>query len=507
MKGINDYKLGKIDIYKLCHSFDEANTENKNGIIYTPEDIALKVINESGVLSEASLKKITVLEPSIGHGVFVFALLLELKKKFSTSEIMDFLFHRFTCVELNSKSIKGFLKILEAFLEKEFGIDLANSGSMNLYTSDFLAFSMEKESNTYDYCVGNPPYIRFQDLSEDQRIFIKTNFNSCKSGNFDIFYAFSESASRISKKMSLIIPNSILQNKSAKLVRKELENKIDKIYDYSAHKVFPGVGTYTCIITTNTHQKNKIQYQEHKKGIFKINRKSLYDANMWVFKDGEQKSEEGNSINKNHIFGGIATISDKCYIIKKIKDNKDGTTTFFSKLTNQNERVETTILAKYLKLTKIKSQKDADNYGDFIISPYRNQVIIDEDTLKKEFPLTHAYFNKKEIKEKLLNRDKGKISKYDTWYAFGRKQGFHALKNKSLIIIPGIFDIDENPVKIKVKEDFFFSNGLIIEDHNYYHFLITKRFKKFALTKGKPWAGKKSYVSLSKTILARFILK
>jgi adenine-specific DNA-methyltransferase len=502
---IEDYKLGKIDIYKLCHSFDEANSTEKNGVIYTPEDIAIKVIKESGILKEKTISKLTILEPSMGHGVFVFALLLQLKKRFNKRDILDLLYKRITCVELKKESVKGFFNILEAFLDKEFKVKLDKDKIKNIYNKDFLKYSLTVEENKYDYCIGNPPYIRFQDLGEKQRVYLRENFKSCQSGNPDIFYAFCEEASRISKKMSFIIPNSILRNKSAIEIRNLMKNKIEKIYDYSSVLVFPGVGTYTCIITTSNKSK-EITYTEHHKDAQKVSREYLNKSKMWIFKKGETAKNEGVSISKKHILGGLNTNSDKCFIVEKISDNSDGTSVIYSKITKKNEIVETAILHKYLKLTKIKSQKDADNCNLYIIVPYLNNKIIEEETLKNEYPLTYRYFNVETIKEVLLGRDRGNIEKYDSWYAFGRKQGFYNLKNKTVIIIPGIFSAEESPIRIRMKENFFFTNGLLIEDYSYYSFLTASSFKTFAKLEGKPWAGKNNYVSLSKTLLSTFVL-
>jgi len=64
-------------------------------------------------------------------------------------------------------------------------------------------------------------------------------------------------------------------------------------------------------------------------------------------------------------------------------------------------------------------------------------VIISEEEMKNQYPKTYAYFL--EIKEELEKRDKGK-KKYETWYAYGRKQG---IENEGIKILTPTFS--KNP--------------------------------------------------------------
>jgi len=67
---------------------------------------------------------------------------------------------------------------------------------------------------SFDFIVGNPPYINYSDLSLEERKFIKETYDSCKEGKFDYCYAFIEHSikSLSSKgKMSYLIPSSIFK--------------------------------------------------------------------------------------------------------------------------------------------------------------------------------------------------------------------------------------------------------------------------------------------------------
>jgi hypothetical protein len=67
----------------------------------------------------------------------------------------------------------------------------------------------------------------------------------------------------------------------------------------------------------------------------------------------------------------------------------------------------------------------------FIIYPYIDGKIIDEDTFKRDNALTFEYLVKN--KDELEKRDNGKKT-YPTWYAYGRSQSIKYVKKKCIYI-------------------------------------------------------------------------
>ena len=47
----------------------------------------------------------------------------------------------------------------------------------------------------FQYIVGNPPYITYSELKEEEQLFVKGNFETCVKGKFDYCYAFIEKVS------------------------------------------------------------------------------------------------------------------------------------------------------------------------------------------------------------------------------------------------------------------------------------------------------------------------
>jgi hypothetical protein len=68
-------------------------------------------------------------------------------------------------------------------------------------------------------------------------------------------------------------------------------------------------------------------------------------------------------------------------------------------------------------------------------------------------------------KDDLLSRDKGKVSKYDAWYAYGRRQGLLKEKKGDCLILPLTFLKSRNIHYIEVpeSEECLVVSGLLID--------------------------------------------
>lgn len=135
----------------------EASIEKLSGRYYTPISLA-RFIVQWGLNENAK----EILEPSCGDGVFLDA-------------IKEMGNHDFSCtgVEISTEEAnKARSRIL---LDNRFEI----------ITTDFYEYYKEYNHKTFDFIVGNPPYIRYQYLTEEQRniqskLLIKNNLKPNK---------------------------------------------------------------------------------------------------------------------------------------------------------------------------------------------------------------------------------------------------------------------------------------------------------------------------------------
>ena len=122
-----------------------SSQQKLRGAYYTPLLLAEKIVDL--FKGNSSLK--TMLEPSCGDGVFFDALI-------NRKEIEKF--DRLTGIEVEKKEVKKLSQKLSSYKNLE------------VLKCDFFDFyKREQESSRYDLILGNPPYIRYQYLTEEQR--------------------------------------------------------------------------------------------------------------------------------------------------------------------------------------------------------------------------------------------------------------------------------------------------------------------------------------------------
>lgn len=313
-------------------------------------------------------------------------------------------------------------------LKKEYLDNNIDANNISKINDDFLRVPIIKK---YDNIIMNPPYIKVQDLSPEYRAFLKSNFTILKTGLVDIYYAFILKCLELlsdNGRMVAITPNSYLYNKSALNLRKLLfENRyIEEIIDYNDDKVFKGISVYCCITVFTKKHKDTLKYNDITYNYNDIVKTYSLFNNVDASCKNTKKLQDICKI-KN----GIATLRDKIYM----HQNKLNEEPCWSLITNGTQE-------------------------KYIIYPYNNAKIIDENEFKKENPLTYEYLL--ENKEELRKRDKGN-KVYASWYAYGRTQSIKK-SNKECLYIPCF--LDPKNFTITKNKDILHYGCLCIEPNN-----------------------------------------
>lgn len=376
----------------------------KNGVVFTPKyicDFMVEFIQKKNNLR--------IFEPSCGHGAFF-------------NSIFEYGLHKNNIIEANDINIEFINKCKEQY------------PCITYYNYNFIDYSKKK----YNVIIGNPPYVRIQNLKKDEIIKIKNEYPII-SGNLDLYIYFIIKCTDMlddDGKLIFIVPNSFLYNKSCIKIKNFLIDNgyLEYVIDFKDKKIFTGFSTYTCIIVINKYNSKNRNFYYYKNNIEDDYIKIKY----------YKETIRNSLLNYINVKNGIATLSDNIFIIDKVK-NEDEKFIYFEK-NNKKYKIETSIVKKVLKVSK--------NKIDYIITPYENGKIIDNLEL---YPECNKYLL--EYKEKLLQRDKGK-KKYEKWYAYGRKQGIQIIDNDRLFISCLVKNIKDYLIQKNVS---LFYSGLWIE--------------------------------------------
>ncbi|MCF8335406.1 MAG: Eco57I restriction-modification methylase domain-containing protein, partial [Bacteroidales bacterium] len=331
-----------------------------------------------------------------------------------------------------------------------------------------------KWKNEFNVIVGNPPYVKYQDLNNDNRIFLSNNWETIKNGTFNLYFAFFELGHKLLSndgRLGYITPNNYFTSLAGLSLRQYFHKYkcLRRIIDFSHKKVFDAQ-TYTAITFLNRENNKAILYDRIPDNQFfseflnnvdvSPNYLNQLNVKKWrLLKKQEQKNIrniERIGTPLNNIFDinvGIATLKDEIYFVDSSYEEDD---LLVKETNNGTFYIEKEITKPVYKISNIKKQEDIDNNSLRVITPYyftrKGANPIPESEFKKNYPNCFSFLLSE--KEKLQNRDKGKV-KYEPFYVWGRTQG---LSRKGKKIVTPTFSKQPRFLFIN-KEDSYFTNG------------------------------------------------
>ena len=207
--------------------------------IPTPREYVKTMLDLAGYTEELYGK--TILENSCGEGGILVEIVRRYiidsrKHGYSDEAIKIGISRDITAYEIDAQCVCICKKNLD-MLAEEFQLE---NIAWNINVTDYL----KSNTKTYDYIIGNPPYITYHNLSIETRTQLKKDFSSCGAGRFDYCYAFIEKSIMSLKThgtLVYLVPFSIFRNKFAQIVRDNLRENIVSIIDYRGINVFDNI--------------------------------------------------------------------------------------------------------------------------------------------------------------------------------------------------------------------------------------------------------------------------
>lgn len=439
------------------------NDRKVNGAFFTPTYVVDFIIRET-----SPKNKDKCLDPSCGCGAFLIGLVEYYQNTFkkSVKETIKENIYGSDILDYNVKRSKIILSL--------FGLlnnETIEHSDFNIYNQDSLKADWENE---FEIIVGNPPYVKFQDLSDENRVYLIDNWKSIENGTFNLYFAFFELGHKLltkNGKLGYITPNNYFTSLSALSLRQYfLQNKcVTRIVDFRHKKVFDAQ-TYTAITFVNKKANDSILFdkirdeQSCSDFLISANGSPNYLENLDVSKWRLLKTEEQENIKIIERIGtpikqlfniavGIATLKDEVFFVDSANE-KNG---YLTKTTeNGTFLIEKEITRPVYKISKFKSQKDIENNTLRIITPFhtnsKNAVPILADEFISKYPKCYEFLLSE--KEKLEGRGKGK-KVFSPFYVWGRTQGITRFGKK--ILTP---TFSKHPRFLFVpEEDAYYTNG------------------------------------------------
>lgn len=411
-----------------------------NGAFFTPTYIVNFIIEN--VNPEKNEK---CLDPSCGCGAFLVELVQYIHKKTGKtfkSIIRENIFGS-DILDYNVKRTKLILAIT-ALTNGEF----VTEDDLNIYHQDSLKADWK---HRFDVIVGNPPYVKYQDLSDENRQYLMQSWSTIDNGTFNLYFAFFELGFKLLSedgRLGFITPNNYFTSLAGLSLRSFFHRQkcLYRIIDFSHKKVFDAQ-TYTAITFLNNQKNESIlfdkvtnkesceEFLSHVNG--SPNDLSNLNVKKWrLLKSDEQKNIKtiesiGTPIKQLfNIAVGIATLKDEVFFVDSV--NTKGSN-LVKTTENGTYLIEKEITKPVYKISNFKTQDEIESNTLRIITPYKfgakTPVPYTEEEMERLFPNCYHYLLSE--KEKLDSRDKGKTN-YSPFFAWGRTQGIARFGKKIL---------------------------------------------------------------------------
>ncbi len=489
---------------------EESKTHRKEqGIYYTPSYIVDYIVkNTVGEFIKThtpeEIRNVKILDPACGSGSFLIRAYKELENYWKQnsnfaqltldseefySKRVEILKNNIFGVDLDPKAVEiAQLNLLLQISEKkqrlpllQNNIKVGNSLIDDPSISD-RAFKWEGEfpeimkDGGFNIVIGNPPYIRIQEIDEKEKYFLSKK-TKISEGYFDTYMLFTEFAiNHLNERglFSFIIPLKFITANYGQGLRQFLLNSgsIEKIVDFGDLPVFETATTYSGIIVfKKSSTKSNIEvYKETDLNLVKNGLLESYDPLMipqssltdgvWSLND----LKEIDLISKLKridtklsdicvkIFQGLITSADSVFILLK-KGEK-----YFSYSMNQYVDLEPELIRNIVKGLEVKKYAILSSDRVLLFPYYKNgngkYNLIPEEILKNRYPKTFHYL---ESNQEILNKRKDVKNGSIKWYALSRPQNLEEFE-KIKLMTP--FNAFSNSFTVDFEGKWFFTAGV-----------------------------------------------
>jgi hypothetical protein len=371
-----------------------------------------------------------------------------------------------------------------------------NDGRLFKMFEDTVLALVVKNYMEYDYVVGNPPYVRVQNLPDEQKKMLEQLYDST-TGNYDIYCPFYERGldwlREETGKLGYITPNQFMVTDYGEGLRRVLlnESRIEEVYDFRDSGVFEDAKNYPAIVIledepdSEAREANMIRcvrvkadtkaptnrdldtavleavrthrddpgYEDDLINVFDYPQGDL-DGGYWSLMPPEElsiihKMEAASDATvgdvTDSVFAGTQTSANDVFLVTPVDANRisaddaGGTVTVVPKGEEREYEIETDTLRPWLQGRDINRWR-GDWSGEHAIVPYTLERDDEGDFTSNlidrgrlESELPLTWEYLMEHRDTLESREGGRFVGRDDWYGFGYPKSMTRFEDPKLI--------------------------------------------------------------------------
>ena len=325
----------------------------------------------------------------------------------------------------------------------------------------------EMKCGGFDAVIGNPPYIRIQNMAkyspEEVKFFRLSDspYSTAEHNNFDKYLLFIERSVglvREAGRVGMIVPHKFMTIRSGRALRRLIARGrlLAEMVHFGAKQVFgPNASNYTCILVLDRATVNTVRIERPKRleswrygeqGAFDLVPANELGEDPWRFADVETSTLFGRIKaafphelgTLAEIFVGVQTSADEIYIFKAVAE---AAATLTLRWNDRDWPIERDILRPSLrKVSLCPFQRPKPN--TWIIFPYKfvsgtggrvRAHLIQPPEMALRFPGCWAYLNARRAELEDRSITGGSMAERQ-WYQYGRSQNLTKFEGTKIIL-------------------------------------------------------------------------
>jgi len=356
-----------------------------------------------------------------------------------------------------------------------FGNSLLNPKQVTDKHDQIIINPFEFSNLSFDVIVGNPPYMKSEDMKNITPLELplyKINYKSAYK-QFDKYFLFIEQGINLLADdgiLGYIIPSKFTKVGAGKKLRELLTNNeyLHSIVSFGANQVFIDKTTYTCFLILHKKPQPTFQYTEVKNlknwkvrkpetTTYNTKKTNELGSEVWVLVSSEltnayekiidQSIKLDDLVGNDNIFNGIQTSANDVYIFTPTKEDEEY---FYFSKKGVNYKIEKEMTKPYFQTSS--GEDNLYTYRTFkpnarVIYPYTPTKtgvdIIPLTNIQKKFPCAYDYLqNHKAILDSPKRDIKPAPKTANEWHRYGRHQSLDSCGLPSKIIV-GVLSVGD----------------------------------------------------------------
>ena len=449
----------------------EPESARKLGATYTPAHIVDRILDEVLENRNCPSRENPLIDPACGIGVFLVRAALKIAR---ISECSFAEASELVCgIDIDPKAISTAKLILDTVSLVECGeisrVRLLCADSL-LEPKEIILTNLAVE-NGFHSVVGNPPYVKLQNLPNDYAKKLVAAYPEVASGSFSLASLFLYVAPNLliqNGKAGFITLNNIFTSLSGEKLREIWSQKrnVYKIVDFRHFMIFDA-GAYTCLIymtkeansnldfiavTDHPLKRDFIKDQPNKINLDELNPKKWRLGSSFNLNAIKQLENVGVKLREiADIKVGIATLFDKAYIGKF----HEGQATFLGG-DGITRIIPSSKILNFVKVSELKNRNIETKDYRPVIFPYTR------DSSACLIALEQFTSDSRQLAEHLqswrMNLEARNIKDRENWHQWGRRQSLFSPGPKLLTKT-----FDSHPNFRLENSNALFSNGYSIK--------------------------------------------